>query len=39
MVTTAATRVLVVVFAPKAAAAEGQRAAELTEQRLRTHCC
>lgn len=39
MVTTAATRVLVVVFAPKAAGAEGQRAAALTEQRLLAHCC
>ena len=34
MVTTAATRVLVVVFAPASAAAAGERAAELTRQRL-----
>ena len=35
MVTTAATRVLVVVFAPASAAAAGERAAELTKRRLR----
>jgi len=34
MVTTAATRVLVVVFAPASAAAAGEKAAELTKQRL-----
>lgn len=37
MVTTAATRVLVVVFAPVGAAAAGERAAELTRQRLLAH--
>lgn len=34
MVTTAATRVLVVVFAPVSAAKAGEQAAELTKQRL-----
>lgn len=38
MVTTAATRVLVVVFAPASAAAAGGRAAELTRSRLSTFC-
>lgn len=38
MVTTAATRVLVVVFAPASAAAAGERAAELTRSRLSTLC-
>lgn len=37
MVTTTATRVLVVVFAPASAAAAGERAAELTKQRLSQH--
>lgn len=38
MVTTAATRVLVVVFAPAAEAKAGERAAELTRDRLTTFC-
>jgi DNA/RNA-binding domain of Phe-tRNA-synthetase-like protein len=38
MVTTSATRVLVVVFAPASASAAGERAAELTKQRLLS-CC